>query len=129
MDRPQIVHLDTHILIWLYEGRVEQLTKPARRAIEKSTPIASPAAVFELEMLHEIGKRRNTANKLISALASEIGLEICSLPFRNIVDSAIPEAWTRDPFDRLIVANAKAAGAHLITADTKIQRHYSRALW
>ncbi len=129
MDRAQIVHLDTHILIWLYEGHVERLTKATRRAIEKWTPVASAAAVFELEVLHEVGRRKNTAKKLISALSSEIGLEICNLPFRAVVDHALAEAWTRDPFDRLIVANAKAAGAQLVTADETILRHYSRALW
>jgi PIN domain nuclease of toxin-antitoxin system len=51
------------------------------------------------------------------------------LPFRTIVDQAIAEDWTRDPFDRLIVANAKAAGAVLVTRDERIRGHYSRALW
>ncbi len=129
MDRTEIVHLDTHILIWLYEGRAERLSKAARRAIEKWTPVASAAAVFELEVLHEVGKRRNSAKKLISALASDIGLEICGLPFRAIANHALAEAWTHDPFDRLIVANAKAAGARLITADETILRHYPRAVW
>lgn len=67
--------------------------------------------------------------KLISALERDLGLEICNLPFRTIVDCALDEAWTRDPWDRLIVANAKAAGAQLITADEKIRKHYSRVVW
>jgi PIN domain nuclease of toxin-antitoxin system len=82
-----------------------------------------------LELLHEIGRRRNPAKKLIAALAGEIGLEICNLPFRTVVDQALAEAWTRDPFDRLIVANAKAARAQLITADEAILKNYSRAIW
>jgi PIN domain nuclease of toxin-antitoxin system len=35
----------------------------------------------------------------------------------------------RDPFDRLIVANAKAKDAPLVTKDPRIHRNYSRALW
>lgn len=42
---------------------------------------------------------------------------------------ALKESWTRDPFDRLIVANAKAAGAPLITKDERIRKHYRRAIW
>jgi PIN domain nuclease of toxin-antitoxin system len=42
----------------------------------------------------------------------------------------LDEKWTRDPFDRLIVANAKANGfAWLISADEHIRNHYPRAVW
>ncbi len=34
-----------------------------------------------------------------------------------------------DPFDRLIVANAKARNAPLVTKDERIRRHYSSAVW
>jgi len=37
---------------------------------------------------------------------------------------AVHEKWTRDLFDRLIVANAKAAGALLISKDERIHKHY-----
>ncbi|MEI9811179.1 MAG: hypothetical protein WDO18_00250 [Acidobacteriota bacterium] len=39
-----------------------------------------------------------------------------------------PERWTRDPFDRMIVAQARLAKAHLITRDTIIQTHYPKAI-
>jgi PIN domain nuclease of toxin-antitoxin system len=41
---------------------------------------------------------------------------------------ALDEKWTRDPFDRLIVANAKGF-AWLISADEAIRKHYPRAVW
>jgi PIN domain nuclease of toxin-antitoxin system len=37
--------------------------------------------------------------------------------------------WTRDPFDRLIVAQALLHDAPLITKDEHIRRHYAGALW
>jgi PIN domain nuclease of toxin-antitoxin system len=128
-DKFKIVHLDTNVLIWLYEGSVQRLGKTARRAIEKLSPVASAAAGYELEVLYELGRRASHAKKLIDALANQIGLEICNLPFRTIVDQALAECWTREPWDRLIVANAKAARAPLVTADKTILRHYSRAIW
>jgi PIN domain nuclease of toxin-antitoxin system len=129
MEQLQIVHLDTNVLIWLYEGWVERLGKAARRAIERRSPVASAAALYELEALYELGRRASPAKKLIDALANQIGLEICNLPFRTIVDHALAEGWTREPWDRLIVANAKAARAPLVTADETILRNYSRAIW
>jgi len=66
---------------------------------------------------------------MADTLAPEIGLGICDLPFRSVVDHALKENWGRDPFDRLIVANAKAADAPLVTKDKAILRHYRRAVW
>ncbi len=84
---------------------------------------------MELELLHEIGRLRPTASRVLSVLGQEVGLRVCDLPFRTVVDQALKEAWGRDPFDRLIVANAKANGAALITKDEKIHRNYSRVVW
>jgi PIN domain nuclease of toxin-antitoxin system len=47
-----------------------------------------------------------------------------------VVQAARDEKWTRDPFDRLIVAHAKINGlAPLLSADEQIARHYARTLW
>jgi PIN domain nuclease of toxin-antitoxin system len=40
------------------------------------------------------------------------------------------EAWSRDPFDRIIVALAKVNGlAWLISADEEIAEHYPQTVW
>ena len=129
MDRSKVVHLDTHVIVWLYEGKVERLGKAARRAIESNNLVASPAAVLELEFLHEIGRLKPTATKVMTVLAADISLQICDMTFRTVVDRALHEAWGRDPFDRLIVANAKAASAPLATKDDRILDNYARAIW
>jgi PIN domain nuclease of toxin-antitoxin system len=42
----------------------------------------------------------------------------------------LDEAWTRDPFDRVIVAHAKSNGmAHLIGSDATMKKHYPRTVW
>jgi len=51
------------------------------------------------------------------------------LPFRTVAEHSLSETWTRDPFDRLIVANAKARNAWLITKDSRIASHYPGAVW
>lgn len=123
------IYLDTHVLVWLVQDERHKLDETARRAIENDDLVASPASVLELELLHEIGRLRTSASRVVDTLAAAIGLRICELPFRTVVDHALKENWGRDPFDRLIVANAKAAGAPLLTKDERILRHYSRAVW
>ena len=124
-----MIYLDTHVLVLLYLGGVEKMSPAARAAIEENDLLVSPAAILELECLHEIGRLRPTVSKVISALASDVGLRVCELPFPTVVDQALQEKWGRDPFDRLIVAQARANKTPLVTKDEKIHRHYQRAVW
>lgn len=124
-----MIHLDTHVLVRLYLGDAGGLSPAACRAIEEHDLVVSPAAILELEFLHEIGRLRATASKLVGVLAQEIGLSVCSLPFRVVVEHALKENWGRDPFDRLIVANARASDAALVTKDQRIRERYSQTIW
>ena len=124
-----MIHLDTHVVVRLYLGQAEELGPAARRAIEEHDLEVSPAAILELELLHEIGRLRPTASKVISTLDRDLGLRVCALPFRTVVEYALKETWGRDPFDRLIVANAKASDVPLLTKDERIRLHYPRTIW
>ena len=123
------VYVDTHVLVWIGKGEQEHLSSRARQALEDHDLLVSPAVILELGLLHEIGRLRMSAERTLTILESEIGLRVCNLPFRDIVTYALKETWTGDPFDRLIVANARAAGAPLVTKDERIRKHYRRAIW
>ena len=124
-----MIYLDTHVLIRLYQGEIEKLTDAVRREIERHDLLVSPAAILELEYLHEIGRLQTSALKIMAALTAELRAKVCGIPFQQIVEQALHEKWSRDPFDRLIVAHAKAGNAALITKDESIRRHYRRAVW
>jgi len=124
-----VIYLDTHVLVRLYQGEIEKLTDTVRQEIERHDLLVSPAAILELEYLHEIGRLQTGALKLMDALAADLRAKVCEIPFQQVVEHALKEKWSRDPFDRLIVAHAKAGDAALITKDENIHRHYSRAVW
>ena len=124
-----MIYLDTHVLVRLYQGEIEKLSESARREIERDDLLVSPAAVLELEYLHEIGRLEPSATKLMSVLAADLRAKVCEISFYQIVEHALKEKWSRDPFDRLIVAHAKAGNAPLISKDENIRRHYRRAIW
>ena len=123
------VYLDTHVVIWVYQGDTDELSPLASRTLGTHDLMVSPSVLLELELLHEIGRIKISAEKLITDLSNQIDLHICPLQFQKVVEQALHEKWTRDTFDRLIVANAKAAGAPLLTRDERIRKHYRRALW
>jgi len=129
MDRAEVIYLDTHVLVRLYQGEVEKLSPSARQEIERDELLVSPAAVLELEDLHEIGRLAPNATKVMAALATDLRVKVCDLAFNLVVDHALKEKWSRDPFDRLIVAHAKARNAPLVSKDETIRRHYRRTIW
>jgi PIN domain nuclease of toxin-antitoxin system len=124
-----VTYLDTHAVVWLYEGRVGKLSKTALDRIQSDALFISPAVILEIQFLHEIQRVTRTGPSMVAALSKDIGLQVCQLEFQSVVASALDQSWIRDPFDRLIVAHAAANDAPLITRDEKIRRHYKRAVW
>ena len=125
-----MIYLDTHVVVWLFTGHADRLSKKARKLIEEDSELMiSPMVVLELEYLHEIERLAVGGREIAHGLATQIGLQICPLPFPTVIDAAIDQSWTRDPFDRLIVAQAVAATSPLLTKDATIRRHCKLARW
>jgi PIN domain nuclease of toxin-antitoxin system len=128
MER-RVIHLDTHVVVWLYAGEIDRLPKPVRASMEANGLCISPAVVLELRYLREVGKITADAPMMLQTLSASIGLTVADTSFIEVVMAALPEACTRDPFDRLIVANAKVEQARLLSKDESIRRHYADAFW
>ena len=125
-----IAYLDTHVAIWLVSGSHDLLTEQARRVINTADLLISPMVCLEAEYLFEIGRLRIGSTELVSKLRAEMGLAVCDKPFPEIELVARVEKWTRDPFDRIIVAQAKTNGlAPLVTADETIRANYVNSIW
>ena len=124
-----VIYLDTHVLAWLYAGRVDLLSRRAKRLIESEDLLASPMVGLELEFLHEIGRLTERGSSVLHSLQTQIGLRLCALPFASVIEAARTQSWTRDPFDRIIVGHAVAAHSTLVTKDAMTRRHYKRATW
>jgi PIN domain nuclease of toxin-antitoxin system len=123
------MYLDTHVVVWLYEGRPERFPVNVIAAFEKNDLLISPMVVLELQYLFETNRITVPAKKIIHELSAEIDLTECRQPFGLIVSHAMAISWTRDPFDRLITAQAMAGNAVLISKDMLIRRHYKKTQW
>ncbi|MDQ6733652.1 MAG: PIN domain-containing protein [Nitrospirota bacterium] len=127
--QPQIIHLDTHIVCWLFEGRTDLLSEAARQALEEGHLFVSPIVTLELQYLFEIKRVTKRPDVVLAGLRENLDLDTALQSFASIVRQAIGLAWTRDPFDRLIVAAAMVAHAGLITKDATIHKHCGNAIW
>lgn len=124
------LYLDTHVLVWLYQDGAARLSPRGAAAIEAAERLLfSPVVELELAYLNEIGRIACAPATILDSLRRDLELESCKLPFASVVGAALGQTWTRDPFDRLIVAQAAHGEADLLTADRNIIEHYSRAFW
>lgn len=128
-EQARLTQLDTHAVIWLYEGALEQFSPTAREAIEVGRCAISPMVRLELQYMFEIGRNETDARTVLDILRAQLGLDESRTDFSLVVLAALPLVWTRDPFDRLIVAQAVCDDALLITKDRSIRQHCPNALW
>ena len=125
-----ICYLDTQVAVWLAQADLAKLSQKALSLIQTADLRLSPMAIAELQYLFEIGRILVSPQDILYKLNVEVGLTVCDYPFPIIAEVALGEGWTRDPFDRLITAHAKANGiAPLLTKDAVIQANYSNARW
>lgn len=125
-----IAYLDTNTLVWLAQGSLDRFSPKATRLLKQADLLFSPMVLLELEYLYEIKRSKRPARDIQTKVEHDLGARACELPFSTVASAALDEKWTRDPFDRLIVANAKANGfAWLISADGEIAKHYPRTVW
>ncbi|MFA5684042.1 MAG: PIN domain-containing protein [Lysobacteraceae bacterium] len=120
--------LDTHIAVALYQGKTQGLSRQALAMIDSEPLLLSPAVLLELELLQEIGRTRHGAAAVAGYLAEQLDIPCASERFAEVVRHALPLGFTRDPFDRLIVAHAALLRRPLITQDGLLRQHYPLAL-
>jgi PIN domain nuclease of toxin-antitoxin system len=124
-----LIYLDTHVVVWLFAGRIALFPADARGLLETSDLYISPIVELEIEYLFEIRRISQPCSTVVESLQHEVGLRVCDLPFPRVIESARRQTWTRDPFDRIVVGQAALRDAPLLTSDQSIRQHYASAAW
>lgn len=111
-----MILLDTNAVLWWHRGhrRAAALERFAGGAC------ISPACVLELQFLVEAGKLRLRAGTATRDLVEDDRWLVDDPPSAAWFERAAIESWTRDPFDRLIVAHAALRGWKLATGDAAL---------
>ena len=124
-----MIYLDTNVVLWL-AGAPEQLSATAKTAIDSHELLLfSPMVELEMEYLYEMGRIQRPATDVIAHLRAAVNLKACERSFSSVVAKARELKWTRDPFDRLIAAQAALGGDQLLTRDKIIRANYPHAIW
>jgi PIN domain nuclease of toxin-antitoxin system len=124
-----MIFFDTHVAIWLYSGQLELFKPNVLKLINENQVGISHIVRLELKYLKEIGRIKQMPDVIIDALIDEIGLVFSDHSIERIVSLAIHLDFTRDLFDRIIVADASVNNSMLISKDKIIKKHYKNTVW
>lgn len=119
--------LDTHVLLWAL-GAPGRIAKSTRQKIEspRNSVLVSSVSIWELETKRALGKLRapeKLEDQLRDARIDELVLRIAHA--RRL--ATLPEIH-RDPFDRMLVAQALVEDLVLVTADEVVASYPVRTL-
>lgn len=120
-----ILLLDTHLLLWA-AGEPARLSREARRWItdERNTLWFSAASLWEVTIKHGLGREdfRVEPHLLRRGLLENGYSELPVTGAHALAVGHLPDIH-RDPFDRLLVAQAESEGVLLLTTDEVVARY------
>ncbi|MCF8460296.1 MAG: type II toxin-antitoxin system VapC family toxin [Flavobacteriales bacterium] len=118
--------LDTHTVLWFLQGN-EQLPNEIRKLIVdvENECFVSVASLWEITVKASLGKLiLNEDLEKIYQLLSENQILPFQIDYAHLSQLMCLEHFHRDPFDRLIIAQAKAEKLTVLTKD-RMFTHYS----
>ena len=111
--------LDTHFLIWLVLESKHLANFPW---LDRYRPWGvSPVSFLEIQFLAEVGRLSVSNPEFTSTVMKDRRFIIDDISLDTLVGHALRLDWTRDPFDRLLVAHSLARRVALCTTDRTIR--------
>lgn len=122
MTLPSVL-LDTHVLLWIlaHSPRV----KGVKWLKNYSYWVLSPVSLLEMKFLQECGRIDIEFPEILAKIKKDKRFVIDNIPFDELCMIALEVNWTRDPFDRFLVAHSILQSLPLGTLDPHIRKNYS----
>ncbi|MGR9247250.1 type II toxin-antitoxin system VapC family toxin [Rhizobium leguminosarum] len=118
--------LDTHIVLAILRKDVGQRFPEIASLLgdSKTEGFVSVASLWETAIKARLGKLDpGMPLEDIARSLEEIGLILLRIEIQHVITAADPEPETRDPFDRLLLAQCKVEGLQLATVDRLLVDH------
>ena len=120
--------IDTHVLLWylLGDSRISDRTKSILESKENKL-FLSKASLWEIAIKMSIGKLLlNVSLTELSFFLIDKGFEILDFNIADLEKLQSLPFIHKDPFDRLIIAQAKTKSLKLISYDSKIEEYFTK---
>ena len=124
--------LDTHAFLWWLAGS-DRLPVTARRVIEDESndKLVSAATAWEIATKYRIGKLPGAgavADDMVGAIAGE-GFDELPITVDDAARAGALPGPHRDPFDRMLIAQAMSRNLVLLSVDPLFDRYGVRRFW
>lgn len=118
--------LDTHIVLSIVNERTADLPAALRGVLAdpESEFYVSVASLWEIAIKWRLGKLHLSGDlELLPDIATSGGLDILPINEHHVLATVQPEPATRDPFDRLLLAQCSVEELRLVTVDRALVSH------
>lgn len=123
--------LDTHTFLWFIDDS-PQLSVNAKNLLEADVDLLlSVASLWEIAIKVSIGKLAlpDTYDKFIPQQVTLNSIEILTISMANLAVVAVLPLHHRDPFDRLMVAQAMVEQVSIVSADAMFDSYPVSRIW
>ena len=124
--------LDTHTFLWFIGGS-DRLSQTARSLIEDrdNQPFLSMASLWEMAIKTSLGKLELSLplEELIPEQMSLNGIGLLGIHIEHVAAVAQMPFHHRDPFDRLLIAQAQIEELSIVGADGSFDAYAITRLW
>jgi PIN domain nuclease of toxin-antitoxin system len=121
--------LDTHLVLWWLNGEASRISKKALAALgsEGIDPVVSAVTVWEVAIKRGLGKLEGPGDLLPQLEGA--GVELLPIAPRHADLVGSLPLHHRDPFDRLLVAQAILENLALVSDDEALRRYEVEIVW
>lgn len=121
--------LDTHLVLWWMAGEASRISKRALAALGSDgiEPVVSAVTLWEAAIKRGLGKLDAPDDLLIQL--ERAGVELLPITARHADLVASLPLHHRDPFDRLLVAQATIERLPLVSHDKSLRRYDIEIVW
>ena len=114
--------LDTQVFLWFLADSRKLGKQPRRLTAETDEVLVSAASIWEAAIKAGMGKLNLSADDLVAGIAASGFVELPVLPRHAAMVQALP-LHHRDPFDRLLIAQAIIEPLRFVTADVLLKQY------
>jgi PIN domain nuclease of toxin-antitoxin system len=118
--------LDSHVLIAVADHDLSRLDRDIRQAVldDRNTFYASAASLWEIAIKTRLGKLLLRVPVLeLAEVLETADIAVLSVEARHALTEVAPEPHTRDPFDRMLLAQSAVENLRLVTMDRALSEH------
>lgn len=124
--------MDTHVWLWMLAAP-ERLNDSARAAIAnpENEAVLSVASAWEVAVKHALGKLplSSPPDRLVDVSVRQFKVIVLPIALDHALAAASLPPIHKDPFDRILVAQAQLDGLTLVTADAIIRQYGGAVMW